>query len=98
MRTGVAIAWALCAAVAAAETVSVKYIGRVDLAGFDCRAHGSSLVWRTCYHSGRQFAVVDLKGTYYGYCGMSQAVLREWRAARSMGRFFNQRIKGRFDC
>lgn len=88
----------LTAGQAPAEEVSVKYLGRINLAGFDCRHHDSSLVWRTCYHQGRRLAVVDLKGTYYGYCGLPAATMREWRAAPSMGRFFNQRIRGRFDC
>lgn len=91
-------ALAAAAAAATAETVQVKYIGPVNLAGFDCRNHDSSFVWRTCHQLSKQFAVVSLKGTYYGYCSIPASTVRQWRASSSLGRFYNQRIKGRYRC
>jgi hypothetical protein len=95
MRSAIA---AMALSAAAAEEVHVKYLGPVSLVGMDCRDHGGSLVWRTCFRATSSFAVVDLKGTYYGFCQLPAALMRDWRTASSMGRFFNQRIKGRFDC
>lgn len=86
-------------AAATAETVDVKYRGRVDLAPFDCEwIARSSLVKRLCYDSRERYAIVSLTGTYYHYCEVPPSVIGAWRKAESMGRFFNQNVKGNFDC
>ena len=84
---------------AAAETVNVKYRGPVDLAPFACEfVQRSSLVQRLCYDSREQYVIVNLNGIYYHYCEVPPSVVAAWRSADSMGRFYNQNVKGRFDC
>jgi len=84
---------------ASAERVYVKYRGEVDLAPFKCEWVGrSSLVQRLCYDRSNQYLLVSLKGTYYHYCGLPAPVLKEWTSSDSMGRYYQARIKGNFDC
>ncbi len=42
--------------------------------------------------------IVRLNGTYYHYCDIDDATVDAFKAADSMGRFFNTSIKGHFDC
>jgi hypothetical protein len=82
-----------------AETVNVKYRGPVDLAPFQCEfVSKSSLVTRICYDRKEQYMVIGLQGTYYHYCGIDGGTVAGLRGADSMGRFYNARIKGNFDC
>ena len=84
---------------AGAETVVVKYRGPVDLAPFNCEwVTRSSLVKRLCYDSHEQYVIVNLTGTYYHYCEMPPDVVAAWKQADSMGRFYNEQVKGQFDC
>jgi hypothetical protein len=53
---------------------------------------------RLCYDPRNQYAVVLLNSTYYHYCGIPADVVRAWRGADSMGRYYNASVKGRFDC
>lgn len=83
---------------ASAETIDVKYYGKLDLAPLACTdITRSSFVNRTCY------MVVQLKSTYYPYCEVPAATYEAFLAAPSMGKYFNASIKGSgkdgpFDC
>ena len=80
-------------------SVFVKYRGEVDLAPFACQdVTRSSLVFRVCYDAPNQYLLISLKGTYYHYCRIDPAMVDGLLGADSMGRFYNARIKGRFDC
>jgi hypothetical protein len=84
---------------ARAETVLVKYRGAVDLKSFNCQwIERSSFIRRLCYDDGHKYVLVSLNGTYYHYCGVPAAVVDDWLASSSMGRFYNASVKGRFDC
>jgi len=84
---------------ALAETVNVKYRGPVDLAPFQCEfVSKSSLVTRICYDRKERYMVLGLQGTYYHYCEIDGGTVAGLRGADSMGRFYNSRIKGNFDC
>jgi hypothetical protein len=77
----------------------VKYRGPVDLAPFKCEAiDRSSFIRRVCYDAINNYMVVKLNETYYHYCDIDRATVDAFRAADSMGRFFNASIKGHFDC
>lgn len=83
----------------AEETIFVKYRGSVNLTPFTCEfTPRSSVVKRLCYDTKEQYVVVNLSGTYYHYCEVPKDVVREWRNAESLGRYYNQHIKGRYDC
>ncbi|WP_340672300.1 KTSC domain-containing protein [Bradyrhizobium ottawaense] len=89
---------------AAAETIDVKYYGKLDLGPFVCtNVTRSSFVNRACYDKSQQFMVVQLRSVYYPYCEMSPATFEAFLAAPSMGQFYNANIKGAgsdgpFDC
>ena len=89
----------LPSAVTIADTVFVKYRGPVDTSNLSCEwVTRSSLVKRLCYDAKNRYVIVSLNGIYYHYCGMPSDVVRAWQVAESMGRFFNEYVKGRFDC
>jgi KTSC domain len=89
---------------AAAETIDVKYHGKLDVAAFACTdITRSSFINRACYDKAQQFMVVQLKATYYPYCEMPAATYRAFLDAPSMGQFYDASIKGSgsdgpFDC
>lgn len=92
----VSLAWPLSAI---AESVYVKYRGLVNLSPFECEwVSRSSVVKRLCYDAKEEYVIVNLHGTYYHYCEVPAAVVTGWRRADSMGRYYNVRVKGRFDC
>ena len=82
-----------------AFAVPVKSMGDVDVSAFTCTATPeSSLVRSICYGKGHPNVVVSLKGTWYGYCGVPNAVVQGWLAAQSKGKFYNAKVKGLYDC
>lgn len=89
---------------AAAETIDVKYYGKLDLAPFACTdVSRSSFINRACYDKSQQFMVVQLRSIYYPYCEMPVATFDAFLAAPSMGQYYNANIKGSgsdgpFDC
>jgi hypothetical protein len=84
---------------AIAESVYVKYRGNLDLKTFQCEwVTKSSMVNRLCYDPKEQYAIVNLKGTYYHYCEIPSNIISDWRKASSMGSYFNSVVKGNFDC
>lgn len=96
--------YVLAASVTSAETVDVKYRGPIDLKPFDCQSIlRSSFINRVCYDPRNQYLVIQLRDTYYHYCGLPTATLEALMTASSMGRYFNANIKGSgkdgsYDC
>ena len=81
---------------AAAETIDVKYYGKLDLAPFACTdVTRSSVVNRACYDKTQLFMVVQLRSVYYPYCDMPAATFEAFLAAPSMGNYYNTRSKAR---
>jgi hypothetical protein len=89
---------------ATSETVDIKYRGIVDLSSFTCTdTPRSSFIQRVCYDEAQTYMLISLRGTYYHYCELPAATFDAFMAAPSMGRFYNQNIKGSgsdgpFDC
>ena len=87
-----------------AETIDVKYYGKLDLAPFACtEVTRSSFISRACYDKANQFMVVQLRTLYYPYCEMPAATYQTFLDAPSMGQYYNVSIKGTgsdgpFDC
>jgi hypothetical protein len=95
----VAVGLVLTAPPSKAESAFVKYRGQVDLKPFKCESVvRSSLVKRLCYDPKEQYVIVNLNGTYYHYCEVPSGLVSAWQRADSMGRFYNQNVKGNFDC
>jgi hypothetical protein len=63
----------------------------------------SSFIQRVCYDKAQSYMLINLRGAYYHYCEIPVATFDAFMAASSMGRFYNQNIKGSgsdgpFDC
>jgi hypothetical protein len=109
MRAMLRLAFVLIGAIstatwAEAETIDVKYYGRLDLAPFACTdLTRSSFINRACYDKTKRFMVVQLNSVYYPYCEMPVGTYDAFLAAPSMGKYYNANIKGTgsdgpFDC
>jgi hypothetical protein len=83
---------------ARAETICVKYGACIDLAPFTCKSLDSSFVHRACYDASKSYMLIQLNSTWYHYCGLDQATWTGLNQAASVGTFYNQNVKGRFDC
>jgi hypothetical protein len=78
-----------------AESIDVKYYGKLDLAPFACTdVSRSSFINRACYDKAKRFMVVQLKSIYYPYCEMPSTTYDAFLAAPSMGKHYNANIKG----
>jgi hypothetical protein len=79
---------------ASAETVVIKYRGPVDLTRMSCvTITRSSPINRLCYDCKEKYVVVQLDATYYHDCGVPADVISNWRAAQSIGRYYNAESK-----
>jgi len=77
------------------EIVEVKHRGLVDLKPFVCQdITRSSLISRVCYDESTRSMLVQLSGTYYGFCAIPDQVVAEFLDAPSMGKFFKAKIGG----
>jgi hypothetical protein len=103
-RAATALILIFFSAGARSETIDVKYRGMVDLKSFECRdINRSSFIQRVCYDKAQSYMLISLKGTYYHYCELPSATYDALMGAPSMGRFYNQNIKGTgsdgpYDC
>ena len=79
--------------------VCVKYGSCLDLAPFDCTiTPQSSFVHRACYDPNNSYMLIQLNAVWYHYCGIDSGTVSHLLSAPSVGRYYNQAIKGRFDC
>ena len=104
MRFVLALTLAVACTTAKAETVDVKYHGRVSLDAFACTdVSEKSDVSRICYDAAERYMVIRLKTTYYHYCEIDAATVRGLQTADSKRQYFEARIRGTgsdgpFDC
>lgn len=104
MRTIVLAVLALMSQAAIAETVSVKYLGGVSLARFDCvNVEEGSDVKRVCYDQDERYMLIKLNATYYQYCEIDASTVAGLQNSRSKRQFFERNIRGSgsdgpFDC
>ncbi|WP_377275439.1 KTSC domain-containing protein [Rhizobium sp. R86522] len=88
----------LGAGAASAEDICPKYGDCAPASAFTCSWTESSLVNRVCYNEQHGYMVLQLKSTYYHYCGVDAGTVTAFLSSPSLGRFYNARIKGNFDC
>ncbi|TYP82979.1 KTSC domain-containing protein [Maritimibacter alkaliphilus HTCC2654] len=103
LKYAVGLAMMAVALPCVAETVNVKYWGAADLDEYACTDTQSSFVHRICFNGDEAHVVVLLNSTYYAYCNVDAATVRNWLNSSSKGRFYNANIKnsgsgGRFSC
>ena len=58
----------------------------------------SSVVGGAWFDSENQYLIINLQGTVYHYCGLADSVWSSLKSAPSMGTYFQDYIKGSFDC
>jgi KTSC domain len=88
----------LGAGAASAEDICPKYGDCAPASAFACSWTDSSLVKRVCYNEQHAYMVIQLKSTYYHYCGIDAGTVSALMSSSSLGRFYNATIKGNFDC
>lgn len=99
VRVLTAVVLSALAGIASAERVYVKARGEVDLAPFKCESIARSAnVKRICYDEREAYVLVSLKGIWYHFCGVPPATVSSWKKAASKGRYYNDTIRGNFDC
>jgi hypothetical protein len=99
LRLVLPAALAMAAGAANAERVYVKARGEVDLAPFRCESVTRSVnVKRLCYDEQEKYVLVSLKGIWYHFCSVPPAMVNGWKRAASKGRYYNDNIRGNFDC
>jgi len=99
MRHALTVLVTLYCSSATAETVEVKYRGPVDLKPFACSDNiRSSFVNRICYDKSKSYMLIKLQATWYHYCAIDDGTVTALKSAESVGRYYNNNIKGRFDC
>lgn len=82
-----------------AEMVEVKYRGTINLSHFECEdITRSSFVNRICHDGENSYMIILLRSTYYHYCDIDAGTVSDLSTAPSIGRFYNQQIKGNFSC
>jgi hypothetical protein len=72
----------------------------VDLnsAHFEYFPTSSSFVNGLWYDQSNQYMIILLNDTYYHYCGLPATEWKNFKNADSYGTYYNQRIKGNYDC
>lgn len=99
LAIGVGVALLTAADAALAERIYVKARGELDLAPFQCASVSRSPnVKRICYDEPRQYALVSLNGIWYHFCGVPVATINAWKKSSSKGRYYNDNVRGNFDC
>ena len=82
--------------------VNVKYrADPVDIAAPYFESLGrsdSSVVEGAWFDSENEYLVINLQGTVYHYCGIGSSTWSSLKSAESMGSYFQDSIKGNFDC
>lgn len=83
------------------KLIYIKYRSDpVDLnsGDFEYFPTSSSFVNGLWYDQSNRYMIILLNDTYYHYCGLPAAVWRSFKNADSYGTYYNQKIKGYYDC
>jgi hypothetical protein len=82
------------------QPVDVEYRDTsVDVADFEHMVGRGSLVEDPWYDDGTQYLIIDLGDAFYDYCAVPALTWNEFKAADSLGTYYNAELKGgSFDC
>jgi hypothetical protein len=83
---------------AQSELLCPNYGRCVDSAYFTCSPTGSSFVKRVCYSEQHSYMILELRSAQYHHCAVDAKTVSAFLAARSKGRFYRERVSGKFDC
>lgn len=85
-----------------ANYVTIKYRNdEVDVANpifEELNTSKSSWIRGAWYDDSNVYMVINLQGTYYHYCGLTQSTWNSFRKASSFGSHYNKYLKGNYDC
>ncbi len=82
-----------------AETVSVNYVGEVDLAPFHCTdVSQGGRISRICYDGAQRYLLVRLKELYHHFCEIEAGTVERFIASYSIDHFFKVIIENRHNC
>ena len=59
---------------------------------------GSSFIRGAWYDDDNQYMVINLRGTYYHYCGLPKATWSSFKTVSSFGSYYNDNIYENYDC
>ncbi len=62
----------------------------------ECKAVNSSWISELCYNGATTTATMS--GKRYTFCGISRGTFDAWAGASSAGTYYNDNIKGRYQC
>jgi hypothetical protein len=87
------------------ESVVVEHRGDVNLASFSCTQlpHGE-IIQGVCYDPAESYLIVRLSITWYQFCAVDAATVKDLLSASSVDTFFDKSIRGHgkerspFDC
>jgi len=72
---------------------------QLNLRDFECASDTrSSFLNQLCYDQQQKTAVVSMNETHHKHCQVPVHIIGSWILSDSMGRFYFNRVKGRFDC
>ena len=72
--------------------------GPVDLQYFVCEEAPHSAIRRVCYDEENQYMIIQLGSLYLHYCAIEPHKVHGLLHAKSVARYFNAEIKGRYTC
>lgn len=84
-----------------AKDLYVKYRGVVNVSNGHFQhlnLKPSSFINNMYYDKKNKYLLVQLRNTYYHYCSIPQNVISSWIGSPSLGRYYNYKIKGNYDC
>lgn len=84
-----------------AKDIYVKYNGNVNVDNGNFEHFNlsySSLIKDMYYDNKNKYLIVQLKSTYYNYCGIGKNTVDNWLSSGSLGGYYLGNIKGNYDC
>ncbi len=68
-----------------------------SIASAECvQIYRSSWITELCF--GRATVTATMSGKQYAFCGISRGLFDAWVSADSVGKFYNQTIRGNYSC
>lgn len=81
------------------DSLYVKNVGEVDLGVYEKkRLFLSSAVKEIYYNRSKFRIIVRLHKAYYMYCGIYVDDVLNWVASKTLGKYYNKNIKGKYKC
>ena len=81
------------------KVIYVKYKGNVMInENYEYFSKYSSFIGDNYYYKNKKYLIMELSDTYYNYCDFPNYLWLEYKKTKSLGRFYNKNIKGKYGC